>query len=135
MRDIVKYRGRRKDTGEWVKGYYWKEPIVFPNNSIAWSHYIYAIDESVYPPNAHNYLVIPETVGEYTGLKDKKKDKDLFAGDRVVIGRDVGVLVWDEYELCLALQLDSDDSFQAICRFYSYEEIDAVEYIGNEEKP
>ena len=71
MRDIVKYRGRRKDTGEWVKGYYWKKPIVFLNNSIAWSHYIYAIDESVYPPNTHNYLVIPETVGEYTGLNDK----------------------------------------------------------------
>ena len=96
MRDIVKYRGRRKDTGEWVKGYYWKEPIVFPNNSIAWSHYIYAIDESVYPPNAHNYLVIPETVGEYTGIKDDYgRGQKIYENNKVSRGGDmIYIVIW-----------------------------------------
>ena len=137
--NIGKYRGKQEESGEWIEG-----SVVLSQSKQA---YIVSEREcktcgdevdcrhEKFPCYKNCIEVIPETVGEYTGLKDKKKDKDLFAGDRVVIGRDVGVLVWDEYELCLALQLDSDDSFQAICRFYSYEEIDAVEYIGNEEKP
>ena len=132
MRDIGKYRGQRKEGKGWVKG------DLIQKNGRAWIVTEFETPKSIKCGGlqilATTYEVIPETVGQQTDLKDKRKDQDLFAGDRVVIGCDVGVLVWDELELCWSLEVE-DGSYQSICRFYSYEEIDAVEYIGNEEKP
>ena len=123
MRGTGKYRGQRVDNGAWVYG----DLIHFPATT-AIGH---PDKGGVY---WEEYDVIPETVGELTGLTDKRKGQGLYDGDRVIIGGDVGVLVWDELDLCLALEVE-DGSYQSLCRFYSCEEIDAVEYIGNEEKP
>jgi len=122
MQDIGKYRGKRKDTREWAYGYYVK------NGSVP---YIYL--NAVLSPQETDllmYEVIPETVGEFADLHDKKAKRDLYGGDRVVIGKDRGVLIWDEFDLCWSLQIE-DGEYQSICRFYSSEEIDAVEYLGN----
>ena len=81
-----------------------------------------------------DYVMHGQADKQSTGLTDKRKSQGLYDGDRVIIGGDVGVLVWDELDLCWALEIE-DGSYQSLCRFYSYEEIDAVEYIGNEEKP
>ena len=71
MRDII-FRGKRVDNGEWVEGYYAviiddyngeEECAIFPlqNTRINGDG---AID---------NYcFVVPETVGQYTGLTDKR---------------------------------------------------------------
>ena len=118
MRDLGKYRGRRKDNGEGVNGWY----LEYDGKS-----YIFREEKGGFLVGLIE--VIPKTVGESTGLTDKRKSQGLYDGDRVVIGRDVGVLVWDELDLCWALEIE-DGSYQSLCRFYSYEEIDAVEYIG-----
>ena len=55
MREI-KFRGKRVDNGEWVYGYYM-------NRKGNQSHFI--LNEK------GNFRVHPETVGQYTGLKDK----------------------------------------------------------------
>ena len=58
-------KGKRKDNGEWVEGYY-----VCLNGD---RHFIYTgyaeTDCGTYYPDCHE--VIPETVGQCTGLKDK----------------------------------------------------------------
>ena len=87
MREI-KFRGKRIDNGEWVQGYF----LV-----AAGMPFISAFGER------SPILVIPETVGQYTGLKDKH-GKEIYEGDIVLYGDEKGVVIYHECEFSLKIK-------------------------------
>lgn len=93
MREIL-FRGKRKDDGEWIKGF-----AINTQYDIKGEKHIYigALTKSDMYPLMHTiawYEVIPETVGQYTGRNIG--DEEIFKGDILENDTSMYIVYWDE---------------------------------------
>lgn len=95
MRDIL-FKGKRVDNGEWTEGYFFK----------TWDKVFLLWGMTGDCPNMEE--VVPETVGQFTGLTDKN-GKKIFEGDIVESPNGTqGFIEWQNAECAFLVNIGDD---------------------------
>ena len=81
----IKFRVQRIDNGKWLYGYYTTARLPIFGTM---GHFINK-------DGFHAIEILPNTVGQYTGLKDKNNNICIFEGDILSLS---GILIGNKYE-------------------------------------
>ena len=93
QREIL-FKAKRTDNGEWVEGYLWSKRTIGYTSPVG---------------NTDEIVIDPETVCQYTGLKDKN-GKKIFEGDVCNLDgieesdNPFYMVIWDELDCCFMVK-------------------------------